>query len=159
MRSGALGSAGIGLTMLAAVLALALPASASASSPLGHSGRWITDAQGRVVTLHGVNMVYKVAPYDPAGAGFDAEDIDFLARKGFNTVRLGLIYKAIEPNPGSYNDRYLNHVAATQRALARRGIYSLLDFHQDLYNERFQGEGWPDWAVQDDGLPAEPRQG
>ncbi|MDX6661910.1 MAG: endoglycosylceramidase, partial [Solirubrobacterales bacterium] len=101
----------------------------------------------------------KVPPYDPAGGGFDAEDIDFLARKGFNTVRLGLIYKAIEPTPGSYNDRYLNHVAATQRALARRGIYSLLDFHQDLYNERFQGEGWPDWAVQDDGLPAQPRQG
>ena len=37
--------------------------------------------------------------------------------------------------------------------LARHGIVSLLDFHQDLYNERFQGEGAPDWAVQDDGLP------
>jgi endoglycosylceramidase len=36
---------------------------------------------------------------------------------------------------------------------------SLLDFHQDLYNERFQGEGWPDWAVQDDGLPAQPQSG
>ncbi|MEA2467204.1 MAG: endoglycosylceramidase, partial [Thermoleophilaceae bacterium] len=35
----------------------------------------------------------------------------------------------------------------------------LLDFHQDLYNERFEGEGWPDWAVQDDGLPAEPKSG
>ena len=35
----------------------------------------------------------------------------------------------------------------------------MLDFHQDLYNERFQGEGWPDWAVQDDGLPAEPKAG
>ena len=34
----------------------------------------------------------------------------------------------------------------------RHGVFSLLDFHQDLYNEKFQGEGWPDWAVQDDGL-------
>ena len=35
----------------------------------------------------------------------------------------------------------------------------LLDFHQDLFHERFQGEGAPDWAVQDDGLPAEPQLG
>jgi endoglycosylceramidase len=35
----------------------------------------------------------------------------------------------------------------------------MLDFHQDLYNERFQGEGFPDWAVQDDGLPASPQLG
>jgi endoglycosylceramidase len=35
----------------------------------------------------------------------------------------------------------------------------MIDFHQDLYNERFEGEGFPDWAVQDDGLPAEPKQG
>jgi endoglycosylceramidase len=28
-----------------------------------------------------------------------------------------------------------------------------------MYNERFQGEGWPDWAVFDDGLPAEPKSG
>jgi endoglycosylceramidase len=28
-----------------------------------------------------------------------------------------------------------------------------------MYNERFQGEGWPDWAVQDDGLPPVPKLG
>ena len=43
--------------------------------------------------------------------------------------------------------------------LGRHDITSLLDFHQDLYNERFEGEGWPDWAVIDDGLPAEPKLG
>jgi len=32
-------------------------------------------------------------------------------------------------------------------------VLSLLDFHQDMYNERFQGEGAPDWAVEDGGLP------
>ena len=40
--------------------------------------------------------------------------------------------------------------------LAAHGIFSLVDFHQDLYNEKFGGEGWPDWAVLDDGLPANP---
>jgi len=61
--------------------------------------------------------------------------------------------------PGLYDDAYLNHIADTVATLARHGIYSLLDFHQDLFNERFQGEGWPDWAVQDDGLPAQPQAG
>src|SRR4051794_9788983 len=45
------------------------------------------------------------------------------------------------------------------RSLEKHGITPLLDFHQDLYNERFQGEGWPDWAVLDDGLPAQPQLG
>src|SRR5205807_524188 len=35
----------------------------------------------------------------------------------------------------------------------QHGIVSLLDFHQDLYNEEFQGEGAPAWATQDGGLP------
>src|SRR6202011_1147470 len=35
---------------------------------------------------------------------------------------------------------------------ARHGIVSMLDFHQDLFNEAFQGEGAPDWAVQTGGL-------
>jgi hypothetical protein len=33
--------------------------------PLGQAGRWITDASGRVVIVHGINMVYKLAPYYP----------------------------------------------------------------------------------------------
>ena len=32
----------------------------------------------------------------------------------------------------------------------------MLDFHQDLFNEKFQGEGAPAWAVQDNGLPNPP---
>ncbi|MBA2240202.1 MAG: cellulase family glycosylhydrolase, partial [Solirubrobacterales bacterium] len=51
--------------------------------------------------------------------------------------------------------------ARTERGLARHGIFSLLDVHQDLYNERFEGEGFPDWAVVGDAatIPAEPKQG
>jgi endoglycosylceramidase len=120
---------------------------------LSRSGRWITDAKGRVAIFHGVNMVNKQPPYAPSAQGFGDDDAAFLQRNGFNAVRLGLIYKAIEPAPGSYDDAYLNDIAATEANLARHGVFSQLDFHQDMYNERFQGEGWPDWAVQDDGLP------
>jgi endoglycosylceramidase len=137
----------------AALGLLAAGAHAAPTAPLGHSGRWITDANGRVVILHGMNMVYKRPPYYPAAAGFGDDDAAFLQRFGFNSVRLGVIYKGVEPNPGAYDDAYLGQIAATEADLARHGIFSQLDFHQDLYNEKFQGEGWPDWAVQDDGLP------
>jgi endoglycosylceramidase len=131
-------------------------APALAASPPGHAGRWITDASGRVLVLHGLNMVYKRPPYLPSAAGFGNDDAAFLSRNGFNVVRLGVIYGAVEPSPGVYDDAYLAGIAATVRALSAHGIYTLLDFHQDQYNERFHGEGFPDWAVQDDGLPNTP---
>jgi endoglycosylceramidase len=145
-------------TCVAISAAALLPAAALGSQPgpqlpLGHAARWVTDATGRVVTLHGLNEVYKVAPYYPSVSGFGDDDAAFLAAQGFNAVRLGVIYTAVEPQPGQYDDRYLEQIAATVDVLARHGIVSLLDFHQDLYNERFQGEGFPSWAVQDDGLP------
>ena len=148
--------------MLAAIAAAALfvsSAQAAPTAPLGHAGRWITDANGRVVILHGMNMVYKRPPYHPAAAGFGDDDAAFLQHNGFDAVRLGLIYKAVEPTPGGYDDAYLTQIAHTEADLARHGVFTQLDFHQDLYNERFGGEGWPDWAVQDDGLPAVPNVG
>ena len=154
-------------TALIASSALVASAEAQPRGPLDHEGRWITDKRGRVVILHGWNMVYKVGSYRPEDAGFDRDDARFLARHGFNTVRLGIIPKGLEPElPAEgeaprYRRGYLESVADTERILAREGIHSLLDFHQDLYNERFQGEGFPDWAVVGDAaaLPAEPQQG
>ncbi len=136
------------------LLGVTSAALAAAASPhLGHAGRWITDPSGRVVITHGLNMVYKVPPYYPGAAGFGSDDAAFLERMDFNVVRVGIIWKAVEPRPGVYNDAYLRHIAGTVRVLAGHGIFSLLDFHQDMYNEKFQGEGAPDWAVQDGGLP------
>ncbi len=144
-----------GSLTLACFVALALPAAAGAAPtlPFGHSGRWITDASGRVEVVHGINMVYKLPPYYPAAIGFGDDDASFLHSIGFNAVRVGVIWKALEPQPGVYDDAYLAQIAATVGALARHGVASLLDFHQDLFNEHFEGEGAPDWAVQTGGLP------
>jgi endoglycosylceramidase len=131
----------------------------SVLSPLGHAGRWLTDDQGRVVVLHGFNMVAKLPPYDVQQAGFGDDDAAFLQEHGFTTIRLGVIWKRLEPTPGRFDDGYLRSVADTVSTLADHGIYSLLDFHQDMWNEKFQGEGAPDWAVVDDGLPADPPAG
>jgi endoglycosylceramidase len=124
---------------------------------LAHAGRWITDAQGRVVILHGMNMVYKLPPYEPAAVGFGADDAAFLAAEGYNTVRVGVLYEAVEPSPGVYDDAYLESIQSTVDTLGQYGIVSLLDFHQDLYTQKFGGEGLPAWATEDDGLPAQPQ--
>jgi endoglycosylceramidase len=131
----------------------ALAAPTGPTLPLGHAGRWMTDADGRVVVLHGLNQVYKVPPYEPSADGFGDDDAAFLQANGFNAMRLGVIWAAVEPQPLSYDDNYLTSIAQTVATLASHGIVSLLDFHQDLYNEAFQGEGAPAWAVQTAGLP------
>lgn len=148
--------------LITAFVATAVPSPSEAASPAPRPrqvGESVVDGTGHVLVLHGVNMVYKLAPFAPDKAGFGADDARFLARNGFTAVRLGLIWEAVEPQPGKYDDHYLARVRRTVRVLANHGIRTLLDFHQDLFNERFQGEGAPDWAVQTDGLPAQPQAG
>jgi endoglycosylceramidase len=152
------------------------------SSP---GGPYLYDANGRVVLLHGVNVVYKHAPYiaypDPGTPwNFSATDAAKMQRLGFNVVRLGIEWQALEPGSGGPNqpqvctpgtpgnahewnkavaEEYLNHVAATVNLLARYGIYTLLDMHQDVYNKNFRGEGAPDWAVCTNNVPIVPKGG
>ena len=148
-------------------------------------GPYIYDSHGRVVLLHGVNVVYKHAPYiayPDAGTpwNFDNADASRMQSLGFNLVRLGIEWQALEPGTGGPNQpgvctpgapgdphefnkaialRYLRHVAATVNLLARHGIYTLLDMHQDVYNTNFRGEGAPDWAVCTDNVPIVPAGG
>jgi endoglycosylceramidase len=144
------------LAAVAAVVPAALfgaPVGAAADAAITNTNLWLTDAQGRAVILHGLNQVMKVAPYEPAQDGFGADDAAFLQANGFNAMRVGVIWAAVEPQPGVFDGAYLDSIAQTVRTLGEHGIVSLLDFHQDLYNEQFQGEGAPAWAVQQAGLP------
>ncbi|HJQ44256.1 MAG TPA: cellulase family glycosylhydrolase [Jatrophihabitantaceae bacterium] len=147
--------------ILGAVLPGATPSKGSVPAgltalPVSHVGPWLVDGQRRAVILHGLNQVYKIAPYTPSSGGFGEDDATFLQQNGFNAMRIGVIWAAVEPAPGVYDDAYLNSVAQTVDMLGAHGIVSLLDFHQDLYNEKFQGEGAPAWAVHDIGLPNPP---
>ena len=135
----------------AAVVCTTAPARA-ASSGVTTDGPWLVDDTGRVLLPHGLNVVAKRPPYTPESMGFGDDDAAFLADDGFAAVRLGVMYAGVEPRPGVYDARYLDSIAGTVRTLARHGIRSLLDFHQDQYNERFVGQGFPDWAVQESGL-------
>jgi endoglycosylceramidase len=152
-------AASVAAGMLVAGVLLGSGAAPAAPPPPGvptltNGGLWLTDAQGRAVVLHGLNEVFKVPPYTPSASGFGDDDAAFLQANGFNAMRVGVIWAAVEPHPGVYDDAYLASIRQTVQTLAAHGIVSLLDFHQDLYNEKFQGEGAPAWAVQDANLPS-----
>ena len=136
-------------------------------------GPFLYDSQGRVVFLHGVDAVYKRKPFelytDPAKPwNFSASDASLMARLGFDVVRLGMTWSGLEPgkanandpaicdpgkptNPHQLNlttlDRYLTHLKQTVDLLGRYHIFTILDMHQDVYNQAFDGEGAPSWAV------------
>ncbi len=139
-------------------LALTSPAAATVpKEPLGHDGRWITDAKGRVVMFHGAAVTpdgFVDKPFETAEeAGFRKADARLLSRHGFNLVRLAAFHGAYEREPGQFTESYMDSFVRTQRLLARHGIFTLFDFHQDMLNPRYQGRGFADWFIQDDGFP------
>lgn len=128
----------------------------SAAAPqLRRDGSFLVDDRNRTVILHGVNAVWKLKPYAPpdTAEGFTAADADWLQAHGFNSVRLGVLFAGVMPQQGMVDAGYLEQIDRAVQLLASREIWVLLDFHEDMYNEKFFGEGFPDWAVYDDGVP------
>jgi endoglycosylceramidase len=146
------------LAVVVASTASAAPVAASGAvaAPAGaiaHSGRWLVDAGGRVVVVHGVNVPSKALPAYPSALGFGDADASLLASIGMNAVRLTVERYAAEPSPGRFDDAYVSHIADTVATLARHGILTLIDFHQDEYGPVFHDNGFPDWMTITDGLP------
>lgn len=112
-----------------------------------HSGRWLVDEAGRVLVLHGTNMINKLPPYYPQDLGFGDDDLAFLANHGVNAIRLGFIWNGLEPRPGHYDEGYLDRLIELIHRVERHGMVPVLDFHQDFYHEVYGGEGFPDWLV------------
>lgn len=112
------------------------------AAPLTFRGTDLVDAHGRVVQLHGINMVRKAAPFhvSPDEARFD-ETVESIRRSGFNAVRLGVWMASLTPEPGVIDTAYLDEVQRGVDALAAEGVWVLLDFHQDIFT------GMPEWAT------------
>lgn len=79
---------------------------------------------------------------------FTDQDIDNLVDWGFNFVRLGIIWTGVEPAAGQYNQTYLTVLKGIVDKLYSKGIYTLIDSHQDVLSAKFCGEGVADFLVQ-----------
>jgi endoglycosylceramidase len=113
--------------------------------------RLMVDQYGRSVIMHGVNIVPKTYPYIPKNDTFDPvfsltdDEIEGLSNWGFNVVRLGMMWQAVETTQGVYNDTYLDEMEALINKMGAKGIYSLVDGHQDAVSNDTCGEGFPNF--------------
>ena len=93
------------------------------------------DEFGSQVIFHGVNVIFKEKPYLPQLDEFHPQesltigDIKNLKQLGFNFVRLGVPWEAVEVEPEVYNQTYLNEVELVVSRLADEGIYTMIDSH------------------------------
>ena len=60
-------------------------------------------------------------------------------------VRLGVMWEAVETQPGVYDDAYLHRVDKLITRLGNAGIYTMIDAHQDVFAQRLCGEGIPNF--------------
>lgn len=108
-------------------------------------GRWFKDSQNRVVILRGINVGGNVkwAPFD---FRMEEADWDVLYNWGYNVARLLIIWEAIEPEEGVYSEEFFQKVDQQIAWAEERGIFVILDMHQDVWGPAFGGDGAPRWA-------------
>ena len=67
---------------------------------------------------------------------------------GFNVVRLGYMWAGVMPEEGVYNQTYISIIKTIVKNLSDRGIYTLLDMHQDVLSSKFCNyDGVPLWVI------------
>ena len=97
----------------------------------------------------GINMVCKDKGLGYIGK-YTKDDFKFLKEKGFNLIRLGLIWDGAEPAPGEFSEKYFSKIDEIIAMAAAEDIPVFLDMHQDLYGVMFE-DGAPRWATITDG--------
>jgi endoglycosylceramidase len=87
-------------------------------------------------------------PFDPE-LSLNAEDIQSLQDWGMNFVRLGVMWEAVERTRGVVDTDYFDKVEKLINALGEKGIYTLVDMHQDVFARTICGEGFPDFYAKE----------
>lgn len=189
-RAAATGGLLLGLASLL-VLAVGCGSTAASPAPAAHAPvitGWLHTEHGKLVAADGapVRLIGVDEPGFVSGAGNlrtahpDAcsdgwqppspSEFRNLHRWGFNSVRLGVSWANLEPQPpvagpgGGFRHRWNRpYLAALDRAVAgftRAGIAVVLDMHQNHMSpvfkqpapDRCQGTGFPTWQYPDPGV-------
>ena len=165
------------VAFLLAVTLVPLAGAAEAQPPqLRREGRWLVDPQGRVVIVHGLNLVWKHAPYVPPATRrrLHRARRPWLARHGFNGARVGTLWAGLTPDRPGVEDpayarkwqRVMDLLAAQEdlddarrppgpvaRDVRRGGRAGLGDAAPAAVRRRAAGRGAvPDWLLDAGGL-------
>ncbi len=107
-------------------------------------GRSIIDEDGNYVLLRGANYM----GMEFGWFGHSEENFERMRSWGFNVVRLPIAWSYVEPEEGHYDDSYLATVDTVISWCRENGLYVILDMHQWNWAPMFEGNGLPDWAVE-----------
>lgn len=125
------------------------------------SGKAFIDNYGRERIFHGFNIVDKSdfnGGKNEFGFNFDNAFFKQFDENGFNILRLGFSWDAVEPEPGKYNDDLLDAVGVILDKCAEKDVFVYLDVHQDCYSTTCHGNGSPAWAtITDKYKPRKPK--
>ena len=156
-------AAGVVAVVAVAVTLITPPSGASAAASddepvpaefLRADGGVIADGDGNQVLLRGVNVNQLVDFYRPRPDVDDTsplteEDFAGIAEQGFNVVRLGLSWSALEPERGTLDEAYLDQIRDAVDLAKEHGLYVVLDMHQDSW--------WNEGTPEGDRVPARHR--
>ena len=113
-------------------------------------GMRFVDEHGRERIFSGMNVVDK-KDYDPNNPfyGYSPDTFPFeeFRARGYDIIRLGFTWCAMEPTPGNYNQQLIDDLCKFLDKCEEYNIYAYLDCHQDVYSSYCYGDGAPRWAT------------
>ncbi len=117
-------------------------------------GKRILDSYGRERIFSGMNVCDKGGLAEDSwtriyGKNWESFIPEKLRAHGFNLIRMGITWDAVEPEPGKYSEELIQNLRKSLDECEKAGIYVYLDMHQDLYSAQGirTGDGAPAWAT------------
>ena len=81
------------------------------------------------------------------------EHLDRIVRWGFNCLRFLVTWEAVShAGPFEVDEEYLDYVSRVVSMATARGLYVILDAHQDVWSRATGGSGAPAWTLELAGL-------
>ena len=142
-------SAGVMFAILLQIAVAVSPQSPAVLPSVATASPHFVEAQGRVRIFHGANRVMKRPPwYFPQQLDDEDSEIERMASLGFSVLRLGWMWSGFNPAPNVFNHTYANVMKSIVAKLNAKGIYVLLDMHEDVLSSKFcLYDGAPLWVV------------
>ena len=112
------------------------------------------DESGRTRLFNGYNIDDKLLNQKEFRHNLDDDFFKKFRANGLDIIRLAVTWQNLEPQPGKYNESYLQSLDKIFDLAAKNNVYILLDMHQDLYSGfdgKSVGDGAPSWAAVTDG--------
>ena len=138
--AGVLGVTGFGAVAPAGAAASPFPPLTALRVDRSATPPAVVDAAGRQTLLRGVNVsslgdYWQANRRYPTVVPMTGADWDRIAAQGFDSVRLLVSWSRLEPRRDRFDRSYLARIRAAVGAARARGIYTILDMHQDAWGK------------------------